>query len=289
MERVAVLGAGFMGSAAAERLTSRGFRVIIWNRTKSRAVEVASSVGAEAADTVSEALSKASHAIAFLSDDDALISVASQMGRSDGLVFINSSTITPKTSTALRDHMSRLGACYVEAPVVGGPSAVRRGGVIALVAGDGHCVEQASPVIDAISSKVIRLGRVGEASALKLAYNNLLMATLASLSESLVLARLYGVPEEKFEELVYSTSFSEVARRYLDRITGRDRVVSFRLRLAAKDAYYASQALNSAGAPSFIASQVSQLFRAASQKYGDSDYSRIYEFLEEVSGLKEGG
>ena len=55
--RVAVLGTGKMGAAAARRLAHEGFEVVLWNRTGERAQELGiGSVSGSPAEAVEEAV-----------------------------------------------------------------------------------------------------------------------------------------------------------------------------------------------------------------------------------------
>ncbi|MEB3859844.1 MAG: NAD(P)-binding domain-containing protein, partial [Desulfurococcales archaeon] len=84
--RIAIIGTGLMGSGVAKRLSSQGFDLTLWNRTREKAEHLASAIGARIAGSPHEAVEGAEVAIAFLADDEALIQVASSLKRADGLV-----------------------------------------------------------------------------------------------------------------------------------------------------------------------------------------------------------
>ncbi|GBF09493.1 putative dehydrogenase, partial [Aeropyrum pernix] len=124
-----------MGSGAARRLASRGYRVVVWSRSWEKAERLAREAGLEAARSLVDALAESEAAIAFVADDDALLNVVSQVRRSDGLIFVNSATTTPRASVSAARYLEGLGVQYVEAPVIGGPGALERGEAIVLAAG----------------------------------------------------------------------------------------------------------------------------------------------------------
>lgn len=274
--KVAVLGAGIMGSAAARRLASQGFSVSVWDRTRDKGEALARQVGGSYLPSAWRAVEDADAAIAFLADDLALISTAVEMRRADGLMFINSSTITPSTSSALRDHLGGLGMCYVEAPVIGGANDILQGKALFLVSGDRECIRVSRKVLEA-------MGEVeevqGSAMALKLAYNSLLISTVAALAESLSLAEAYGVPAETFKKVLGKTAFAQVGGKYIDRMLAGSEV-HFRLSLAAKDAEYASRASFDVGLSMQLAAAVAKLYKQAdAHGMGDLDYTKIIEFI----------
>jgi 3-hydroxyisobutyrate dehydrogenase len=281
MARIAVLGTGLMGSAAAERLSKTGFDVVVWNRTRSRAEELASRIGCSVAGSVEEALSDSEAAIAFLADDEALMSVAARIGRADGLVFINSSTITPQTAFNVMNYLEGRGACYVEAPVLGGPGIVREGRLVVIEAGKMPCKRLARPYVEALASRIIDVGEdPAIAQALKLAFNQLLIGSLAILSEAMAMARSYGASVEQLKEVYKGTVFEALASKYLERLASPEWPTSFRIELAAKDLDYARRAAWAKGLSAPVTSAAAEAYKlAAHSGLAGSDYSRIYKFI----------
>ena len=288
--RIAIIGTGLMGSGVAKRLSSQGFDLTLWNRTREKAEHLASAIGARIAGSPHEAVEGAEVAIAFLADDEALIQVASSLKRADGLVFINASTTTPRANAYTSSYMEGLGACFLEGPVVGGPEAASRGDLISIVAGRDSCFKRAIHVINSYSKKVIYLGdEIGKASALKLAFNSVLITTQALLAEAMRLVDAYGVSHEDFKTLLGETVFREVSGKYYDRMLSDEWPVGFRLSMAAKDLEYARRAAFDAGFSPATISVAGSIYSLAAQVMGQEDYSRIYQFLKRLSrGSKPG-
>ena len=70
--RVALVGAGRMGSAMGVRVAAAGHDLVVFNRTQSRAEEVARRTGAQVADTAREAAASAEICLVSLADDAAV-------------------------------------------------------------------------------------------------------------------------------------------------------------------------------------------------------------------------
>lgn len=276
--RVAVLGAGRMGSAAAERLADHGFDVVVWSRTREKAERAAAAAGGRAAGSVEDAVGQAEYAVSFLADDAAVMWVAARVPRSDGLVYLEMSTVTPGAARAVAGHLESKGACYVQAPVLGGPGRVREGRLIVILAGRRQCKGLASPVLQALAEHIIDLGEdYGAAAALKLAYNGLLLTSVAALAESLALAESHGVDYEVFRDLLSRTVFSGLAARHLERVARGRREPTFTTELAAKDLDYARRAAWGAGLAAPIASAAAEAYKLASLLGGaGSDYASAY-------------
>ena len=195
---VAVLGTGRMGGAMAGTLRRAEFPVRVWNRTGSRAEEVAEPIGAEVAGTAREAVTGADVVISSLADDEAVM--AAYMGPDgavealrDGQVALEMSTIAPHTVTRLGPEVERTGASLLDAPVSGSVSVVEQGRLTIMVGGDDRAQARAQPVLDALGDRVVHIGPLGTGATMKLAVNALIHAIDVGVSEALVLAEKAGV------------------------------------------------------------------------------------------------
>lgn len=273
--RIAVLGAGRMGLAAAERLAASGATVYLWSFRGRRIEELPG--GVVQASSLEEALNSSEAAVAFLADDDSLARVVSAAPqRLDGLVFINSSTVTPRASRAAASILEYRGACYVEAPVIGGPSRVREGTALALLAGRKACLSLAEHVVKLYAEPRVVGETIGSASAVKLAYNEAALVSAVVVSEALSIAEAWGVDASRLSKLLEGTPLACIFERYLDRVSGSVSRVSFRASLAAKDLRYASDALWDSGLPSLIASAAMQAYKVMEALgHGDDDYTAV--------------
>lgn len=285
--RVAVIGLGLMGSAASRRLRDAGFELILWNRSFEKAEMLARELNATLAKSVAEAVERAEIALLFLADDEAAISVAMSIPRADGLVVSNFSTITPRTSIQLSEFLKTRGVCYLETPVIGGPGVIREGKAIVLLAGPRYCSRRARGVLEALASDIVEISEdVGKASALKLAFNLLLINTIASLAEALSLAEAYEVDRSIVVEVLSKSMFREIVERYYNRMVSEEAPVGFKLSLAAKDLEYALRAGYEKRLPLPVTASTQQLYRLALRAgLGEADYTKIYKFIREINKL----
>ena len=195
---VAVVGAGRMGAAMVARLRDRGANVVVFNRTRARAADVAGRTGAGVADTAAEAAARADVVVVSLSDDAACVAA---YGGSDGLVaglrpgsvVADTSTIDPRTVAQLAELVAARGASLLDAPVSGSVPAATAGTLTVMVGGDPDVLEHARPVLELIARRVIRVGGQGDGAIVKLAVNDVVHALNQALAESIVLAERAGV------------------------------------------------------------------------------------------------
>ncbi|MCE4627416.1 MAG: NAD(P)-dependent oxidoreductase [Desulfurococcales archaeon] len=282
VSKVAILGTGRMGSAAAERLASMGYNVILWNRTREKAEELAGKINAKVVPGPFDAVQEAEFILLFLSDEDAIYSVMSTFHRMDGAIIINHATITPHGSSRFSSFTQALGGCYVEAPILGGPSALRNGKALIVVAGSRTCKSAAKSILNDLAGEMIDLGEEPEkAAALKLSFNSLLIGSVSLLAEAVLLSESYGVDSNLVKEVLSKTVFGPIAEKYIDRM--RDdpaKDASFTLSLAMKDLDYAVRTGFYKGLPQHLTASALNLYRYGVRSgFAKSDYTRIYHVI----------
>ena len=195
IDKVAVLGLGTMGGAMAERLHAAGLEVWVWNRTASRA-DPFRGRGFHVADSAADAVAAVDAVVTMLFDADAVRSVMTQAlpAHGDGLIWMQSSTVGTLAAREFATMAEQAGVGFVDAPMLGTKSPARAGTLTALVAGAAPDIESLQPVLDAVSSRIVRVGDAAPAaSALKLAANAWIATITAGICQSLTIAERLGV------------------------------------------------------------------------------------------------
>lgn len=195
---VALVGAGRMGAAMVARLAGAGYEVTLFNRTRTRAEEVAGQTGARVAGTPAEAAGAAGTVLVSLADDDAVSAVyhgeqGLAAGLCPGAVVLEMSTIAPGTVRALEPLVTGGGASLLDAPVSGSVPLVQQGELTVLVGGDPDALDRARPALSSFSRRVFHLGALGAGATVKLAVNSIVHALNQAVAEALVLAERAGV------------------------------------------------------------------------------------------------
>src|SRR2546426_1885387 len=134
--RVTILGIGKMGGAMARRLHQQGFGLRLWNRPRKRAEQLG--VG-EVFDTPVEASRDADVVISMLTDPPAVrqayLGPHGALEAEGPRIFVDSSTVDPKTHEALARVIEQRGSSFLEAPVLGSVPAVEAGKMFIMVRG----------------------------------------------------------------------------------------------------------------------------------------------------------
>lgn len=239
---VAVVGLGRMGAAMADTLSRSGFDLVLWNRTRSVADELAAALGAQVASTPAEAASHAEIVVSSLADDAALRAVhigaeGTLAGATNRSVIVDTSTVDPMTVREVALRFTEIGALFLDAPVSGSVGLVQQGGLTSMVGGPEEALERVRPVLDSLSKAVFHLGPSGAGATMKLAVNALVHATNQALAESLVLAEAAGVDRslayDVFSASAASSPFIQYKRPAYE--SPSDAPVAFSLDLVAKD------------------------------------------------------
>lgn len=240
--RVAYLGMGRMGAAMAGTLRREGFDVVVWNRTREKAEEVAERSGTEVAETAAEAVGSAEIVLSSLADDAAVEDVyvgsggvASALG--SGAIVLEMSTIAPETVLRLREPIEDAGATLLDAPVSGSVSLAEAGTLTIMVGGDETAVERARPVLEAMSAKLMHVGELGGGATMKLAVNAVVHALDVALSEALVLAERAGVERASAYDVFAGSAVAAPFVLYKQEafLKPDEAPVAFSLDLVAKD------------------------------------------------------
>jgi 3-hydroxyisobutyrate dehydrogenase-like beta-hydroxyacid dehydrogenase len=268
-------------------LCREGFDVVVWNRDRAKADDVARASGAELAASPGQAIASSEVAITSLADDAAVEDVYADAaeGFRRGQVVLEMSTIAPQTVLGIASRVQARGATLLDAPVSGSVPVVERGELLIMVGGDADALDRARPVLEALSSKVIHVGELGAGATTKLAVNALVHGLGVALAESLVLAERAGVERSTAYEVFASGAAAAPFVLYKRAAFERpdETPVAFRLDLVAKDLDLILALAERVGAPMPQAvSNRDEIGSALAAGLGERDMSVLAEYLRGV-------
>jgi len=282
---VALLGTGLMGQPMARRLATAGHSVTAYNRTESKA-RVLLEAGVRVAQRPAQALRAATHAILTLSDARAIREVVLEpeaKAALAGRTVIQMGTIAPSESRRLRDDLVEAGAEYFEAPVLGSIPEAREGRLIVMVGATQQQFEAHRELLRCFGPNPARIGQVGQAAALKLAFNQLIASLSAGFAYSLALVRSAGVDVEGFMALLrasalYAPTFDKKLSRTLD---GDFANPNFPLKHLLKDVRLALAEGRERGLGTDALAGITKLLEGVvAEGHSDEDYSALYRGVE---------
>lgn len=189
---IAFLGIGLMGKPMATRLLQAGYEVTVWNRTRSKADELAP-LGAKVAEQAADAVRTADIVITMLEAGPIVAQViaAALPGlRRDVLVVDMSST---RQSEAQEAHtmLAAHGVRFIDAPVSGGVVGAQAGSLAIMAGGSADDFADAEAVL-AVMGRPTLVGPAGCGQIAKLCNQLIVGGTLNIVAEALLLAQAGG-------------------------------------------------------------------------------------------------
>ena len=290
---IGIIGTGLMGSAIAERLIERGFTVFVHNRTKQRSDSLVRKGGIRIGNPL-ELGKKCNYVIISVTDGNAVKEI---LFGNNGLIYsnnsqlsiIDTSTVLPEDSIYCANLMKRKGYAMIQAPIMGGPDATRKGDVISIVSGDKKTIEKCRRILTNFSKKIFYAGhRDGAANYLKLGLNLNIALIAISLSESIIFIKKSKTDPAVFLDILNSTYFktglSEVKGPKMIRNNFEPK---FFLKNMLKDVQLLNECAKRNNASLSFSSLAEQYFRmAANRGYSELDYTAILKLFGEFNNLK---
>lgn len=283
-QTIAVFGTGLMGAPLAERLLSAGYKVVVWNRSPEKLRPLVAK-GALAAETPAQAVRSADVLITWLTDQTAIQEVlfpAERASLLEGKTILQMATIGPSHSRSLEDAAHAHGANYLEAPVLGSIPEAQKGTLLVMVGASEAQFADFEPLLRVFSERPMLIGPVGQAAAMKLAFNQLIAGLTASFSLSLGLVQKEGVRVEQFMDMLRDSAlYAPTFDKKLLRMTERDYAnPNFPARHLLKDADLFLDAADEHGLTAQILQGVRDTVAIALAKgLADMDYSAIHEVI----------
>ncbi len=221
--RIGLIGTGLMGKPIAQKLLDANYKLGVFNRTVSKAKELEKS-GALVYANINELLKDSDVILVMLSNYDAIEEVLlnNNDNRFEDKTIIQMSTIASSESVELNETIIKLGGDYFEAPVLGSIPQIISGELIVLVGSTEKQFKKFNNLFNPIGNKILHIGKVGDASAMKLALNQLIITETIAFSMSLGFVRENNLDVEMFMDIVrnsalYAPTFDKKLPRMLKR------------------------------------------------------------------------
>jgi 3-hydroxyisobutyrate dehydrogenase len=291
MSRIAFIGVGNMGGPMARNLLKAGHAVTVFDLSEA-ALEPVIGAGALRATKANDAVRNAEMVITVLPAgqhvrsvylDDGLLSAAPK-----GALLVDSSTIDIDSARAVHAAAKASGFDFLDAPVSGGVGGAEAGTLTFMCGGAEPAFERARPILEKMGKRVVLAGGAGAGQAAKICNNMLLAISMIGTCEAFVLGEKLGLDPQKLFEIASTssgqcwslTTYCPVPGPVPSSPANREYTGGFATTLMLKDLKLAQVAAQSAGAPTPLGAEATQLYSLLAAKgCGNLDFSAIIRML----------
>lgn len=210
IKKIGFIGLGLMGQPIASNLIKAGHDVTVYNRTRSKSLQL-EELGARIAENPRELAERVDYVLTIVLDDEVLKNViVGPQGLIEGLkpgsIVIDMTTVAPQTSIEIEKVLKKKEIGYLEAPVIRGPRGAIEGTLMLLVGGEKHLYEKCHDIFSIIGSDIYYLGPIGMGSKAKLINNFISHVNLVVACEALSLGKKLGLPADLLLEILLKGS-----------------------------------------------------------------------------------
>ncbi|MCG3810292.1 NAD(P)-dependent oxidoreductase [Psychrobacter sp. Ps4] len=274
---IGIVGLGRMGNGMAQSLLREGFNVFgtdIGEAQRQAAKEVGVSIVADIKALCAESsviilsLPMAKHVQAVIRNKGGIINHAQP-----NTLIIDTSTSEPEVTRSLSTELDQLGHQLLDCPVSGGPAGAEAGTMVMVVGGERSSLERAKWYLDALSSKVVYMGKSGNGHAAKLINNLLCAAHLVTTAEAVALGTKAGLdPEDLIAGLNAGSGRSAISEVNFPRwILNQSFDSGFTMQLMRKDVRLAKNMIGEMGLELPLAEQVAEIWAQSEENIPDQD------------------
>jgi 3-hydroxyisobutyrate dehydrogenase-like beta-hydroxyacid dehydrogenase len=206
-----------------------------------------------------------------------------------GTVVLCCTTVAPEYARGLSAQLTEAGLLLLDAPVSGGAVGARQGTITVMAAGPEAAFAAAQPVLDAVASKVWRLGdAAGIGSTVKMVNQLLAGVHIATAAEALALGIRAGAdPQTLFDVISTSAGSSWMWQNRVPHILAGDDTPHSAVNIFVKDLGIVLDQARALTFPLPMASAAHQLFLAAAAAgHGGSDDAFVIRVWQALAGIK---
>lgn len=284
--KVGYIGLGNLGRAIAKRLVEQGVKLVLWNRTLSKAEEFARETGSEVARSPADLISRVDKVFLIVFDSEASEEVI--FGK-EGLIHgdIGGKTVIDMTTNHFKyvevagRELESVGAFYLDAPILGSVIPALRGELTVVVGGEKEKFEEVRPIFEKFCKHIFYVGKIGKATKVKLINNIVLGGFMDLLAEAIAIAERAGIGREEIIDILSAGAgrsyILDVKRK---KILEEDFSPHFSVNLIYKDLHYVQDLIREVGLFSFTTSAVKETYGLARKMgLGDLDFSAVFKLF----------
>ncbi|OIJ11801.1 oxidoreductase [Anaerobacillus alkalilacustris] len=222
---VGFIGVGVMGRSMASHLMKAGYEVVVYNRTKEKALSLIEE-GAKWKDTVKEVAEVANVIITIVGypkdveevylGENGLLNHAQT-----GTYFLDMTTSSPSLAVKIYEEAKKRKMHALDAPVSGGDVGAKQAKLAIMVGGDEKDFQEVLPILEKMGENIIHQGDAGLGQHTKMCNQIAIATTMIGVCEAIVYAEKAGLSPKKVLQTIEtgaagSFSLSKLAPRMIN-------------------------------------------------------------------------
>ncbi|MEH7234924.1 NAD(P)-dependent oxidoreductase [Bacillus sp. JJ1562] len=197
---VGFIGTGVMGKSMAGHILSKGYKVLVYTRTKEKAADLVAQ-GAVWKKSVGEVAEEANVIITMVGyphdvkdiylSDNGLLAHAKE-----GTCFIDMTTSTPSLAINIYQEAKLHGMYSLDAPVSGGDVGAKEARLAIMVGGDQEVFDACKPLLEIMGQNIVYQGQAGSGQHTKMCNQIAIASNMIGVAEAMVYAKKSGLNPE---------------------------------------------------------------------------------------------
>ncbi len=204
MVKAGMIGLGAMGTGMARNVAKAGLLTAVYNRTLAKAVVLAKELGVTAVQSPDELAAIVDVILLCVSADQDVLEMVTTITPTikPGSVVVDMSTVSNATVEQAAAILAEKQVDFLDAPVSGGTEGAKNGNLAMMLGGNAQALEKASPVLEAMTSRIVHIGGSGAGQGTK-AVNQIMAAGInQAVTEALAFGEAQGLPMDKVIEVI---------------------------------------------------------------------------------------
>ncbi len=293
MTQIGVIGTGMLGYAICTRLLKSKLKVIVYNRTKSKALDLID-LGAKIVETPKEVALNSEIIFTVIKDASSVNAVSFGKngiiyGNHKDLVVSDISTINPIDSIEIHKKFSKYNISMLDTPVMGGPKAAMNGELILMASGNKIIYKKYKNIFKRIAKQTFYLGKYGTSHLIKLSMNMQIAFLAISISEGMILAKKASIDPKRFLKILNSTYFKTgMSENKAYKMANNNFKPTFMLKNLKKDLNIIVSVARSFNLNLPITRKINSIYQNADHEgFGELDYTGIFSYLNKISNTSD--
>jgi len=198
--KAVMIGLGAMGLGMARNLAKAGYLTAVYNRTTAKTAEFK----VPAFDLPEVLAAEVDIVLICVSADQDVLDIVEAITKTikPGSIVVDMSTISSETAKKAAVCLAEKRVAFLDVPVSGGVEGAKNGTLAMMVGGDADALGKARPVLEAMTRRIIHMGKTGSGQATK-AVNQVMCAGInQAVTEALAFGEAQGLAMDKVIDVI---------------------------------------------------------------------------------------